>query len=317
MTVGYAITFALAMGLLAAYLILVKDKSFWLTMLYVCVAIVNLGYLLISVSKTVGFAIFANDLAYLGSVFLSACMFLTILELCGFKVTKAHAIICTVLATLMFGIVVTTGILPVFYESVELEFLQGGTKLIKEYGVLHPSNLVYLVSYIIAMIVVIIRSIRLNKRGSHKFAGLIAGIVCMNVAVWGVQKFVEWDFEALSVTYIISELMLVFVYWMMQDYVHKNDIPDPVINERQTVVVVDTLSKADKIKTLLDILPGDKSLTAKEIEILGEVVEGKTRRDIASIHHISENTVKTHVTHIYEKFGVSSKDALLALIHKN
>lgn len=61
-------------------------------------------------------------------------------------------------------------------------------------------------------------------------------------------------------------------------------------------------------------MPTDKSLTAKEIEILGELVDGKSRREISQEFHISENTVKTHVTHIYEKFGVSSKDALLSLI---
>ena len=30
---------------------------------------------------------------------------------------------------------------------------------------------------------------------------------------------------------------------------------------------------------------------------------------------VSEHTVKTHVTHIYEKFRVSGKDALLMLVH--
>ena len=104
---------------------------------------------------------------------------------------------------------------------------------------------------------------------------------------------------------------------MMQDYVHRNDIPAPTVTEKQTVVVVDSISKADKIKRLLALLPEDKTLTAKEIEILGELVEGKSRKDIAAAHHITENTVKTHVTHIYEKFKVSSKDALLALVHTN
>ena len=34
MTIGYAITLAFAVGLLIAYLIMVKNKEFWLTMLY-------------------------------------------------------------------------------------------------------------------------------------------------------------------------------------------------------------------------------------------------------------------------------------------
>ena len=85
MEIGYAICLIAAVGLLIAYLLMVRNKEFWLTMLYISIAVVNLGYLLLSVSKTVEFAIFANDVAYLGSVFLSMFMFLTIVRLCGFE----------------------------------------------------------------------------------------------------------------------------------------------------------------------------------------------------------------------------------------
>ena len=81
MTIGYAVTLALALGLLIAYGLMVKNKEFWLTMLYISITVVNLGYLLISLSNTIGFALFSNDVAYLGSVFLSAFMFLTIVRL--------------------------------------------------------------------------------------------------------------------------------------------------------------------------------------------------------------------------------------------
>ena len=63
MTIGYGITLALAVGLLIAYFLMVKNREFWLSMLYVCVAVVNLGYLLISVANTVTFALIATDVA--------------------------------------------------------------------------------------------------------------------------------------------------------------------------------------------------------------------------------------------------------------
>ena len=161
----------------------------------------------------------------------------------------------------------------------------------------------------------VISALREKKIGNPKLAGFIAAIVCSNLIVWLFEKLVSWEYEFLSVTYIASELLLLVVYWMMQDYVHKNEVPEPMIMEKPTVIVVNSISKAEKINRLLTALPKDKTLTAKEIEILGELVEGKTRKDIAAEHHITENTVKTHVTHIYEKFGVSSKDALSALVH--
>ena len=315
MTIGYGITLALAIGLLIAYSVMVKNKEFWLTMLYISIAVVNLGYLMMSLANTVGFAVFSNDVAYLGSVFLSACMFLTIVRLCGFEIKKQHVITCVSLAVVMFAIIVSSPMLPLYYKSVDIEMIDGAAKLVKEYGVLHNAYLVYLLGYFTAMIGTIVHSVRKKKMGRPKLAGFIAAIVCSNLIVWLFEKLVSWEYEFLSVTYIASELLLLVVYWMMQDYVHKNEVPEPMIMEKPTVIVVNSISKAEKINRLLTALPKDKTLTAKEIEILGELVEGKTRKDIAAEHHITENTVKTHVTHIYEKFGVSSKDALSALVH--
>ena len=317
MTTGYAICLIAAVGLLIAYSVIVKTKEFWLTMLHVCVSVVNLGYLIMSLATTVEFAVFGNDVAYLGSVFLSMCMFLTIVRLCGFEIKKSHVITCVTLGAVMFAIIVSSPMIPLYYKSVDIEMIDGAAKLVKVYGVLHPFYLVYLLGYLAAMIGTIVHSVRKKKIAKPKFAGFLAAIVFSNLLMWLFEKLVNWEYEFLSVTYIISELLLLLVYWMMQDYVHRNDIPAPTVTEKQTVVVVDSISKADKIKRLLALLPEDKTLTAKEIEILGELVEGKSRKEIAAAHHITENTVKTHVTHIYEKFKVSSKDALLALVHTN
>ena len=79
MTIGYLISLVFAIGLLVAYLVMVKNKEFWLTMLYVCVSVVNLGYTLLSMADTLEFALFGNDVAYLGSVFLSMCKLAEIL----------------------------------------------------------------------------------------------------------------------------------------------------------------------------------------------------------------------------------------------
>ena len=326
MTVGYAICLIAAVGLLIAYLLMVKDKEFWLTMLYISIAVVNLGYLLISLANTVGFALFANDVAYLGSVFLSAFMFLTIIRLCGFEIKKAHVITCVSLGVVMFAIVASSPMLPLYYKSVDIEMIDGAAKLVKEYGVLHPIYMVYLLGYFVVMIGTIIHSVRKKKIGKPRFAVFIAAIVCSNIIVWLFEKFVNWEYEFLSVTYIGSELLLLAVYWMIQEYVHKTEVPSPivkevevikeieVIKEKQTVVVIDSAKKAETINRLLSVLPEGRTLTVKEIQILESLVEGKSRKEIAADNHVSENTIKTHISHVYEKFGVSSRESLMSFL---
>ena len=300
MTIGYGITLALAVGLLIAYFVMVKNREFWLSMLFICVSVVNLGYLLISVATTVEFAIFANDVAYLGSVFLCMCMLLTIVRLCGFRIGKAHVITCVSLGVVMLAVIVSSPMLPLYYKSVSLETVGASVKLKKEYGVLHNAYLVYLCGYFAAMIVTIILSIRKHKLGRPKFAGFIAGVVCGNILVWLFEKFIDWEFEFLAVTYILSELMLLMLYWMMQDYVHKRDVSGA--GQKSDL--------HDKMLTLAN----EKGLTQKEREVLDRMLAGQSRKEIASEMHVSENTVKTHVKHIYEKLGVSGREEILALM---
>ncbi|MBQ3017887.1 MAG: hypothetical protein IJD89_02970 [Clostridia bacterium] len=317
MTVAYGVTLFLAVGLLIAYLIMVKSKEFWLTMLYISVSIVNLGYLLLSLAKNVQFAIFGNDVAYFGSVFLSMFMLFTIAKLCGFKIKKLYIIICLAVGIIMFGIVATSGILPWYYESVSLEVIDGATKLIKEYGPLHPVYLIYLLSYFILMIVTIILSVAKKKIGKPKFAGLIAGIVCGNLIVWIFEKFISWDFEFLSVTYIISELLLLLVFWMMQDYIPIRDVPKHAPESRGLTLQVATMPMEEKVEKSLANLKEGESLSEREYEILKLILENKKRKDIAESMHLSENTIKTYTRNLYNKLGVCSRDELYGLLLKN
>ena len=317
MTIEYLISFAAAVVLLIAYSLMVKNKEFWLTMLFCCVPVVNLGYSLLSMAKTVGFAIFANNVAYLGSVFLSMCMFLTIVRLCGFEIKKKHIITCVSLGVVMFAIVATSGILPWYYKSVELDIVDGSAKLVKEYGVLHSVYLFYLLGYFAAMIGAIILSVKKKMIAQTKYAAFIAGVVCINILMWLFEKFVSWNYEFLSVTYIGSELLLLLVYWMMQDYVHKKEVPSPVIvEEKAPIIIVDNMTRAEKIRAILDSLPDDTVLSTRQMDILERILDYKSRKEIAVELHLSENTVKTHTGMLYKALGVSGRDEIYAMFQK-
>ncbi len=52
-------------------------------------------------------------------------------------------------------------------------------------------------------------------------------------------------------------------------------------------------------------------LTEKEFEILQELFEGRTNRQIAANQFLSVNTIKTHIKNIYDKLDVSSRPEML------
>ena len=312
MTIAYSVIFALSLLLPIVYYLFVRKNQSepWLFALNLFVCVVNLGYLLLSTSKTVEFALTANKIAYLGQVFVPLCMFMIISGLCGFTYQKWVKYMLIGTALVMFAMVLTTGHLDWYYKSVELIQADGAAKLIKVYGVLHPVNLIYVLSYLAAMLAVIGISLKKNKGKSQKIAGLMLAVVTGNIGMWIVEKMITWNFEFLSVSYLMSEFVFFFVYWMMQDYIHLCDVPPP------SVVLVDSMTGAEKLQTVLQNLPENVVLTAKEKEVLSIVLEGKSRKEISAILHVSENTVKTHLTHLYEKFNVSGREELLALAYK-
>lgn len=57
-------------------------------------------------------------------------------------------------------------------------------------------------------------------------------------------------------------------------------------------------------------------LSPREREILGYLSQGLTRKDVSAKLVLSEETVKTHMQHIYEKCGVHSRRDLLMLIER-
>lgn len=62
-------------------------------------------------------------------------------------------------------------------------------------------------------------------------------------------------------------------------------------------------------------LSGD--FTPKEVEVLQDIFEGKTNHQLSEKHHISMNTVKTHVKRIYDKLQVHARSEAMAKLRKS
>jgi DNA-binding CsgD family transcriptional regulator len=313
----YGVIFLLSLVLLPLYFLCVRKKQRepWLLGLFVCVCVVNLGYTLIAFSGTVEFALLANKIAYLGQVFMPLCMFMMIWRLCGYQYKKWMTGALIGVAVVMLAIVCTTGYLDWYYVSAEIEFVAGAAVLRKEYGVLHPTNLIYVIAYFLAMIVVVCLSLAQRKGAAQKHACIMLAIVLGNIGLWCIQKVIPWEFELLSAIYLISALAFLFLWLMLQDYVHKKDIPKYTpAEEKQLGMDIVTMPMQQKLgKVLLCVRVGE-AISHREHEILELILDNKRRREIAQHLCLSENTVKTYTRTLYSKLGVSSREELYALV---
>ena len=314
MAITYGAIFVLSLFMPPLYFTAIRKKQNepWLLVLFVCVCVVTLGYFLVSVSKTVEFALWANKITYLGQVFVPMCMFMIISKLCGYTYKKWVVGVFIGLAVVMYAVIFTTGWLDWYYTNATLEFENGSAYLVKEYGILHPTNLVYVVAYFVAMLVVCTISLVKKKDASQKLAGFMLAIVLGNVGMWIVGKITTWNFELLAATYFMSVLAYFFVYLLLQDYIRKIDVPTPVF-EKTRVIVLDSIPKAERIERVLSLLPQGKTLTTRQMEMLDGLLDGKSQKEIAADLHISESTVKWHLGILYTTLNVSGKDEILML----
>lgn len=316
----YSIIFLLSLFLIPLYYMFVrkKQKEPWLFVLFICVSVVNLGYTLIAFSPTVEFALFSNKIVYLGQVMMPLCMFMIISTLCGYTYKKHFVGALIGAAVLMFAIVCTTGYLDWYYTSATIEKVSGATVLHKEYGILHPTNLIYVILYFVAMITVLGISLKQRKGASQKHACIMIAIVLGNVGLWCIQKIIPWNFELLSCIYLISAFAFLCICLMLQDYVHKRDIPKYTPAEQKRLgVQITALTMEAKLQKVLTFVKDDEPLVIRERQILELILGNKKRKDIASELHLSENTVKTYTRTLYSKLGVTCREELYALLLQN
>lgn len=320
----YGITAVLSLLLLVGYCCLIRRKDFWMLLLYICVFVVNLGYFALSISKNLEEAMLANRIAYLGSVFLPLCMLMIIVNICRIRYHKSllGLLICISVAT--FLLAASGGYLTWYYKEVSLELVNGVAVLKKSYGPLHIVYLFYLIAYFGMMVATIIFAVIRKRLTYYKHAVLLAGVVLSNIGVWYMEQLVQLDFEFLAISYIISELLLLLLFDILEDQHFamltqgKQAVaPVPQLRPEPTAAAPEEEPEeelelsCEDIRIDLEQCPAVQLLTGREREVLGYLLQDMKRREIADALYVSENTVKKHTSNIYMKLDVSSRGELL------
>ena len=307
-SIVYGIMMLLALFMMIGYLFVVQKKETWLTVLFICIAVVNAGYFSLAVSTTLEEALLANRISYLGSVFLPLSMLMVMLDLVKIEYKKWFSAILVFVGAVVFFIAASPGYLEIYYKEVNLITVNGVSALDKVYGPLHVVYLFYLVSYFAAMIGVAVHAAKKKKMNSIGQMAVLISAFSVNIGVWFIEQIVKFDFELLSVSYIISELFLLGLHLVVQEkenfVAEQMKFIDPNNEQAQN------FSKEQR--EICEIFSeGFRELTPAERNIYGMYIEGKTTAEIREELNITENTLKYHNKNIYGKLGVSSKKELL------
>ena len=118
-------------------------------------------------------------------------------------------------------------------------------------------------------------------------------------------------------TYNEDDLMLRGLRAGARGYLLKDTDRETLFNTIRAAARGETLLKPEVMARLLsqpETRPrGDLDLTDRELEVLAAVARGERSKEIAARLGIAERTVKAHLASIYNKFGVDSRAAAIAV----
>ncbi|MGM9552484.1 MAG: histidine kinase N-terminal 7TM domain-containing protein [Clostridia bacterium] len=314
----YLSTAIISVLLLSCYICLVKKKEAMFILLFSLVSVINIGYFALSVSKTLNGALIANRIAYFGSVFLPVSMIIIISNVCKMNFKKHVYAIMFAFSTVIFLIAASPGFLDIYYKEVSIEFVNGVTMLTKVYGPLHFVYLIYLFVCFCFMIGIITYASVKKLITSNKHAAVLLVAVLVNIGVWLFEQLVDLDFEFLSISYITTELFLISLYLIIQDYgmLSQSPIASPDFQgekiQKEAESLVENNLFYEKCSYILDNL---SSLTPTERKIYDYYCMGKTTKEVMEILSIKETTLKYHNRNIYGKLGVSSRKQLMQYVN--
>ena len=318
LSIVYGVVALLAALLWFCYILFDKKKYHLFSSLFGCVTIANCGYFLLSVCKSLLVAKLANAISYFGGAFSVLIMLMIIYEVCQMRKRKWLNWLLVSISFIVFALAASGDWLGLYYKSVELVYINGITRLVKEYGPLHNIYALYLASYVLLMLGFIAYAGKSKRLLSPKFTLFLLVAVLLNVGVWLVEQALVEEFEFLSVSYIVTAILLLLIYNMLSDY--------GIIQPGGGIISVQMLTQInthqvdpgalppameDMLKTFADKV---RTLSSAEKRVFQYYIDGYDVADIPALAYVSVHTVKKHNHNIYQKLEIASRDELMLYI---
>ncbi len=150
-----------------------RHFSVYFTLVFALIPIENLGYVLLSQSKSLDAVTSSIKVTYIGGCFLILFIMLNIFDMCKIRLSKWVRMAAFVLSSLTFLEVLTIGENTIFYKDINIRETTGGLIVNKTYGPLHTLFYVLTVVYFLLSFGAIIYSYKKKKDVSRKIIVLL------------------------------------------------------------------------------------------------------------------------------------------------
>ncbi|MBR6088286.1 MAG: HD domain-containing protein [Anaerolineaceae bacterium] len=190
-----------------------------LTMLFILIPVINLGYMLMYTNQEAETAMSLLKIVYIGGCFLSWLMWMCVMSLCRIRISRTVRMLTLLLNSAIYFSVLTIGQSTLFYKSLTLERVGGAWSQNKEYGPLHTIHYVLIVCYLIADVVGIIYCYRKRKQVSKRI--LVPLFIPIPLTVIGYianRWLLQIGYELVPLNYVLAQVVYLLIAHQMVLY---------------------------------------------------------------------------------------------------
>ena len=197
------------------------------TMIFTLVPVACLGYLLSSLVRTLEGAVIAQQIIYIGGIFLQLFIVFSIFNLCRIDIPRWVRTLLFAVCAAVYASVLTIGREDFFYRKVSFDVVDKEPVLFREYGFMHTVFYALVCVFFLTGILTILYSWLRKKEVPRRILLLlvIPDVICV-LTYFVVLKVLGSNVDLVPLGYVIADV----VYLLIAHRVNLYDVSDTVID---------------------------------------------------------------------------------------
>ena len=202
------------------------------SLIFTLIPVSCLGYLFFSLSKSLGEALFAQKIIYIGGCFLQLFILFSIFNLCGITIKKWIKLMLFIVCTLFYLCILTAGYTDLFYGSVSFKMVGNTPVLIKEYLWLHTVFQFLIIFLFIMAFITIAYSWFKQRQVPRTIIHLLLIPVVICIVCFFLGRRLSSAFDPVPLGYVMAQLLYIFIIKRANLYDVSNTAIDSMLREQ-------------------------------------------------------------------------------------
>lgn len=203
-----------------------------ISMVFAFIPIACLGHFLYSVSGSLGEAVMAQKLIYLGSSYLQLFVLFSIIHLCQLDIPKWVRALLFIVCTAAYVGVLTIGHGDLFYRNISFAAVDGFSVLSREYGWMHTAYYAVVVLFFALGFGAICFSWRKKRQVPRTIILLLMLPYVIVLLTYFVGKALHSRMDLMPVGYLLAQITYIVISARMNLYDVADTLVDSMVHER-------------------------------------------------------------------------------------